>query len=312
MFAKPKNVSIDTGLASMFELSQLRCFVAVAETLHFGRAAAHLNMTQPPLSRQIQLLEREVGTTLLERSSRAVRLTPAGRVFLPEARRILRLSESAIRWTQRVWRGEAGTLRIGFTAASGYGFLPDLMVHMRDTMPEVDVVLREMVTSAQVEALASGVLDVGFVRPPVDLRQFRGRDLDQEPFVVAIPAGMPLAERESIELKDLDGAPFIMFSPDAARYFHDLLMAAFDRAQVLPRIVHQVGQMHSMLALVDAGFGCALVCEAATRLRFPNVEFRPIKLDPTTVSKLSLMWRPENDNPVLSRFLETSLTLGRR
>lgn len=293
----------------MFELSQLRCFVAVAETLHFGQAATQLNMTQPPLSRQVQLLEREVGATLLERNSRSVRLTPAGRVFLPEARRILRLSESAIRWTQRVWRGEGGTLRIGFTAASGYGMLPDLMMRMRDAMPEVDVVLREMVTSAQIEALASGVLDIGFVRPPVNLRQFQSREYLAEPFVAAVPADSALATKDVIGLADLDDVPFIMFSPDAARYFHDLLVAAFDRAEVLPRIVHQVGQMHSMLALVDAGFGSALVPEAATRLRFPNVEFREASLDATTVARMNLIWRADYENPALGRFLQTCISM---
>jgi DNA-binding transcriptional LysR family regulator len=289
----------------MFELSQLRCFVAVAEYLHFGQAAAHLGMTQPPLSRQIQLLEHEIGTSLFERSSRSVRITPAGRVFLPEAQRILRLSESARRWTQRVWRGEAGTLRIGFTAASGYGMLPDLMLRMRDAMPDVDVVLREMVTSAQVEALGSEVLDIGFVRPPVDLRKFAFTEYLTEPLIAAMPADDPLAAQEAVGLQDLQEKPFLMYSPDAARYFHDLLSALFARAQITPRIVHQVGQMHSMLALVDAGFGVAMVPEAAARLRFPNVVFRPMPEIADWTSKLNLIWRPENENPALARFLET-------
>ncbi|WBO20728.1 LysR family transcriptional regulator [Sphingomonas abietis] len=288
----------------MFEMSQLRCFVAVAEQLHFGHAAASLNMTQPPLSRQIQLLERAVGAPLLERSSRSVRLTPAGRVFLPEARRILRLSESAIRWTQRVWRGEAGTLRIGFTAASGYGMLPDLMSRMRDAMPDVDVVLREMVTSAQVEALAGGMLDVGFVRPPVDLRRFSSRTYLVEKFVLAVPAGHALDGRSSVDITTLHDQPFIMFSPDAARYFHDILTDLFDRTRIQPRVVHQVGQMHSMLGLVDAGFGVAILPEAATRLHFRHVEYRPIHADVEIDARLELIWMADNDNPALARFLD--------
>lgn len=287
----------------MFELSQLRCFVAVSEYLHFGQAAAHLNMTQPPLSRQVQLLEREIGTPLFERSSRSVKLTPAGRVFLPEAQRILRLSESARRWTQRVWHGEAGTLRIGFTAASGYGMLPDLMLKIRDAMPDVDIVLREMVTNAQVEALGSGVLDVGFIRPPVDLRKFEFREYLSEPLVAAIPEGDPLAEQSEIRLEDLQQKPFIMYSPDAARYFHDLLSALFAQSHIAPRIVHQVGQMHSMLALVDAGFGVAMLPEAASRLRFPKVLFRPMPGIAHWTAKLDLIWRPDNENPALAPFL---------
>lgn len=261
-------------------------------------------MTQPPLSRQIQLLEREVGVPLLERNSRAVRLTPAGRVFLPEARRILRLSESAMRWTRRVWHGSAGTLRIGFTAASGYGVLPDLMLRMQDMMPDVDVVLREMVSSAQIEALNSGILDIGFIRPPVDTRKFSFHEYLTEPFVAAIPSGHALSDKAQIDLGDIHDKPFVMYSPDAARYFHDILTALFDQAQIAPRIVHQVGQMHSMLALADAGFGMALVPETATRLRFPNILFRPIPAIADWPAKLNLIWRTENENPALARFLE--------
>lgn len=286
----------------MFELSQLRCFVAVAEQLHFGHAAAQLNMTQPPLSRQIQLLERAVGAPLLERNSRSVKLTPAGRVFLPEARRILRLSESAVRWTQRVWRGEAGTLRIGFTAASGYGMLPDLMTRMRDLMPDVDVVLREMVTSAQVEALADGLLDVGFVRPPVNFRQFASFTYLVEKMVVAVPREGAFTARSPVEVTALHDQPFIMFSPDAARYFHDLLTELFDRARIRPKVVHQVGQMHSMLALVDAGFGMALVPEAAARLQFPRVQYLPLATEHEISTRLELIWSRDNDNPALQTF----------
>jgi DNA-binding transcriptional LysR family regulator len=297
----------DTDLGLMFELSQLRCFVAVADHLHFGQAAAHLNMTQPPLSRQVQLLEREVGAPLLERNSRSVRLTPAGRVFLPEARRILRLSESAMRWTRRVWHGEAGTLRIGFTAASGYGMLADLMLRVRDAMPDVDVVLREMVTSQQVEALGSDLLDIGFVRPPVDTRKFAFREYLSERLIAAIPADDPLAGCDDIALGDLQDRPFIMYSPDAARYFHDLLTTIFAQHQIAPHIVHQVGQMHSMLALVDAGFGVALLPEAAARLRFPRVVFRPVPAIRDWSAKVSLIWRPDNENPAIARFLATCI-----
>src|SRR5690606_25154416 len=130
----------------MFELSQLRCFVAVAEELHFGRAAQRLNMTQPPLSRQVQLLERILGVVLLDRTSRSVRLTPAGRSFLIEARRILRLAETASLTTRRIASGEEGRVAIGFTAASGYSFLPQLVELSRTRLPGVDLALREMVT----------------------------------------------------------------------------------------------------------------------------------------------------------------------
>lgn len=287
----------------MLELSQLRCFVAVADQLNFSRAAAQLNMTQPPLSRQVQLLEREIGVLLLERNNRSVKLTPAGRIFLPEARRILRLSDDAVRWTQRVWQGTAGTLRIGFTAASGYGMLPDLMARVRDRMPDVDIVLREMVSSTQVEALTSDLLDVGFVRPPVNARMFESHRYLSEDIVVALPKGHDLARREAIGLADLNGRPFIMYSPEVASYFHDLLRNMFDQARVQPRVVHQVAQMHSMLALVDARFGAAVVPAAAMRLHFPNVVFRPLGDDHPWQAHLEVVWSRQNDNPALKHFL---------
>src|SRR3954462_8135985 len=121
----------------MFELSQLRCFVAAAEELHFGRAAQRLNMTQSPLSRQIQLLERILGLTLLERTSRNVALTPAGRVFLIEARRIVRLAESAALSARRVAHGEAGRIAIGFTAVSGYSLIPQIVAQARASLPHI-------------------------------------------------------------------------------------------------------------------------------------------------------------------------------
>ncbi len=287
----------------MFGLHQLRCFVAVADHLHFGQAASQLNMTQPPLSRQIQLLEREIGVPLFDRTSRSVRLTPAGRVFLPEAKRILRLSESAMKWTRRVWRGEAGTLRIGFTAASGYGMLPGLIRQLRGIMPNVDLVLREMVTRLQIEALDSGVLDLGFMRPSVDLRRFAVREHATEAMVVALPAGEATTAPPALPVSDLQDRPFIMYSPDNALYFHDLVTALLDEHQVQPKVVEQVGQIHSMLALVDAGFGAALVPETAARLHFPAVAFRPLADGASPPVRLNAVWRDENDNPALARFL---------
>src|ERR1700691_4091693 len=139
----------DTGIESVFTLSQLAGFVAVAEELHFGRAAARLHLTQPPLSRQIMLLEQEVGVTLLDRSGRTVRLTPAGRVFLPEARRILRLADESTLAVRRIPAGDGGTLTIGFTAVSVHGYVQSFLRRVGERLPHVDLVLRELVTSGQ-------------------------------------------------------------------------------------------------------------------------------------------------------------------
>lgn len=289
----------------MFELSHLRCFVAVAEELHFGRAAARLNMTQPPLSRQIMLLERELDAQLLQRSSRVVTLTPVGRIFLPEARRIVRLSESAVSWTKRVWRGEAGTLRIGFTAASGYSRVPDLVAALRQELPDVDVVLREMVTAQQMDGLTNGVLDIGLLRPLTDSSRFETRHFPPEALLAALPSHDPLCCKARLTLSDLHRRAFVTYSPDASQYFHDLSVALFYRGRVQPEIMQQVGQIHTLIALVAAGLGLGLVPESASRLKLEGVEFRPIETDPARPVELVMAWNPESENPTLHAFLRT-------
>jgi DNA-binding transcriptional LysR family regulator len=288
----------------MFELSQLRCFVAAADELHFGRAAARLNMTQPPLSRQIQLLERSVGVTLLERTSRSVRVTPAGRAFLIEARRILKLSESAASKAWKISAGKAGSLSIGFTAASGYNFLPKVIRLMRAQMPNVELALKEMVSGEQMEGLLTGRIDFGLFRPPIDRRELEALRVLEEPLVAAIGSEDPRAKKKSLRLEDFDKKPFIMYSTDGARYFHDLVTVLLNRAQVNPANVHYMTQIHSILALVSAGLGAAMVPEAAQSLHFDGVTFRVIKTKPERPVELYLVWHKDSDNGVMREFLE--------
>jgi DNA-binding transcriptional LysR family regulator len=288
----------------MFELSQLRCFVAVAEELHFGRAATRLHMTQPPLSRQIQLLEHQLGTQLLERSSRNVKLSRAGRSFLPEARTILRLSEAAALRARRVSQGEAGSVTIGFTASSGYRFLPELIAVCRERLPDVDLTLKEMVTMEQVEALTAGRLDIALLRPPAAIEDFESRCVAREPLVAALPKTHVLARGRELKLGDFDHAPFVMYTPMEARYFHDMVVSTFSRAGVHPRYTQYTSQIHSILALVRAGLGLALVPEAAISLRFEGVVFRRVqKLQPARPVELFVAWKRDNDNPALQRIL---------
>lgn len=287
----------------MFDFSQLRCFAAVAEELHFGRAAARLNMTQPPLSRQIQVLERVLDVQLLERTSRSVRLTAAGRSFLPEAQRILRLAETATHVTRQVAAGRAGVLKLGFTAASAYDVLPRLVTALRRALPDVTLALREMVSRDQVEELLAGRLDAALVRPPIvhpDLIAVRAL---AEPLVVALPAGNPLAARADLAPGDLGGEPFIAYAPNEARYFHDLILGLLAEAAVEPRIVQWMTQIHSILALVRADLGIALVPAAAERLRFEGVAFRPLVLPAPRPAELVLAWRRDADEPLIARLV---------
>ncbi len=298
------NASINNELASMFDIMQLRCFVAVAEELHFGRAAARLNMTQPPLSRQIQVLERIIDAPLLERTSRAVRLTPAGRSFLPEAKRILKLAASASSTAKRIAAGKTGGIKIGFTAGGAYSFLPQLVTAMRRRVPEVDLSLKEMVSVDQIEALGSGEIDVGLLRPPVGRPELEALRVVAEPLVAAVPAGHPLASRPSLALSDLDGQPFIMYAPYESRYFYDLLVSEFARAKVLPRYVQHLSQIHSILSLVRAGLGLAMVPETADGLRMEGVLLRPLRIKAPRPVEMFLVWRRDGDNPLLPTVVE--------
>lgn len=291
----------------MFEFNHLRCFVAVAEELHFGRAAKRLNMTQPPLSRQIQLLEHLLDARLFDRSNRRVALTPSGRAFLPEARRLLQLAEGAAMSIRRIGSGDAGTVTIGFTAASGYEFLPRIVRTLRERLSNVDVVLREAVTSAQLDALASGRLDIALVRPPVRRATFRSRIVLKEPMVVALAERHRLTEREAIELTELEGEPVISYSPFEARYFHDLVLGQFGAAGIQPAIAQHVSQIHSVLALVRIGLGLALVPEAARQLRFEGVAYRPITGPGEGLAQLAAVWRTDGENPAADRALEVLL-----
>jgi len=296
----------------MLEFSQLRGFVVLAEELHFGRAAARLHMTQPPLSRQIQLLERQIGVQLLERSSRRVQLTRAGRSFLPEARAILRLIESASLAVRRTACGEAGSVTMGFTAASGYRFLPGLIVMCRERMPDIDLTLKEMVTMEQIEALDSGRLDIALLRPHAANTDFESRCVVREALVAALPHTHPLARGRLPRLKDFDRAPFLTYSPVEARYFHDLVAGTFSRVGVHPYYTQHVSQVHSILALVKAGLGAALVPEAAMHLRFEGVVFRPVReIRAQRPVELLMAWKRDNDNPALPNVIDRCLDCSR-
>lgn len=283
----------------MFELSQLRCFVAVAEELHFGRAAVRLNMTQPPLSRQIQILERILDVALLERSNRTVRLTPAGHSFLAEARRLLKLAESAALLAKRVAKGKAGSINIGFTAASAYSFVPRLVAACRRELPEVEIALKEMVSGDQLKRLDAGEIDVGLLRPPVPRSGLKAFRVSAEPMIAAVPAEHPLARAESIPLDALAAEPFISYAPYEARYFHDLVVELFTRASLMPDYVQHLAQVHSILAMVHSGVGVAMVPEAAVSLHFSGVVLRPLALPGQRMAELYFVSRESNDNPLL-------------
>lgn len=286
----------------MYSLDQLRGFVAVAEELHFGRAAERLNMTQPPLSRQIQKLERAIGVQLFERDNRRVVLTPAGAAFLNEARKLLTLAQHAPDRARRISEGSAGVVRIGFTAASTFGLLGALLNEIAQRYPDIDVELEEMVTREQTAALAAGEVDLGLARPPFDPDEFDSRLLYREPIVVALPTGHKLAGlNRPLRGDDLNHQNLIMHSPTQARYFYDLLAGVVSHTQA--NIVHTVTQILTMISLVSAGRGIALVPQSAMALGIEGVEYVEMGGFPEDPVELHAIWRKGVRNPALNRIL---------
>jgi DNA-binding transcriptional LysR family regulator len=286
----------------MYTLEQLRGFVAVAEELHFGRAAERLNMTQPPLSRQVQNLERAIGVQLLDRTNRRVTLTPAGAVFLAEARRLLMHAEAAPDLARRISSGSAGTVRIGFTMASSYGVLPALLQAMSSALPDVDIDLYEMVTNEQIAALHAGEIDLGLARPPFDAETFGSHLLQREEMLVAVPAGHRLVALDRpVEPADLTNEPLIMHSPLRARYFYDLVVSLVPIAH--QNVVHTVSQILTMVLLVSAGRGIAFVPAATRRLGIAGVEYLPIRGPVADPVELHLLWARDSRHPVLRQAL---------
>jgi len=285
-----------------YTLDQLRCLVAVAEELHFGRAAARLRMTQPPLSRQIQKLEAAVDAQLLDRDNRRVSLTPAGEAFLAEARRILALADTAPGLARRVSSGTRGVVRLGFTAASTFDVLGRLLTVVARELPEVYVDLFEMVTREQVAALSADELDLGLARPPFDTTTFASRPLVREALLLAVPVHHRLAGLDRpAAAGDLAGEPLILHSQHRAKYFYDLVVSVMPIAQ--ENVVHSVSQILTMLWLVAAGRGIAFVPASATRLGIPGVAHVALATPVPEPVELHLLWTRHSGNPALKRVL---------
>ncbi|MBL8925146.1 MAG: LysR family transcriptional regulator [Pseudonocardia sp.] len=294
-----------------FTLEQLRGFVAVADELHFGRAAARLRMTQPPLSRQIQKLERNVGAQLLERDNRRVVLTAAGAVFLSEARRLLALAQAAPTLARRVSSGSTGLVRIAFTAVAAYGALGDVLAVLGRELPDVDVDLYEMVTRDQVQAVLDEEIDLGLARPPFDDETLDSRPLQREALVVALPTGHRLlAIGRALDGADLAGEPMIMYSATKARYFYDLVVGLIPVTH--ENVVHSVSQILTMVWLVAAGRGIGVVPASATRLGIAGVEYVPLHTPVRDPVELNALWLRGSRNPALGqavRVLERSFPI---
>lgn len=299
-------------------LDQVRCFIAVAEELHFGRAADRLIMTQPPLSRQIQKLEKSVGARLLERDNRGVKLTGAGAAFLDEAYRLLNLVEGAGDLARRVDAGSAGVVRLGFTAVSAISILGPLLRQLTADLPDVDVLLSERVSLAQVDGIRRGELDIGLARPPFDISLLESRVVLREPLMAVVPVGHPLAAlKRPLTPQDFDGEHVIGYHPEQSRYFYELSVRFLANAR--PQIEQRVHQVLTVLLLVAADRGLGLAPTSVTSLAVPGIVFKRLvhgggdtahDADPERPVELYAVWSRESVSPVVRRVLDVILAVG--
>ena len=288
------------------ELRQLRYFVAVAEELHFRRAAERLHISQPPLSQQIRSLEDELGFALLVRTRRRVQLTPAGEAFLRDARAILAELEGAVAAAQRIDAGQTGRLRIGFVGSALLSIVPGTVERFRSSRPGVAIELRERSTVDQLRAVAAGVIDVGLVRPPIeDEAGLRAETVLRERTVAALPVGHPLAALQRVPMRRLAAEPLVLFPRAQAPGFHDLLIEALAGAGGGPRVIQYAPEMLTIIGLVAAGTGVSLVPASVSRLSLDGVAYRPVTGAPR--SELVAITRAGEDSALVRAFVAEAM-----
>ncbi|MBM7367850.1 LysR family transcriptional regulator [Gordonia hydrophobica] len=285
------------------ELRHLRYYVAVAEECHFGRAAQRLHIAQPPLSQQIKQLEEDLGVTLLNRSTRRVELTAAGQRYLERAKEILASVDAAADEAVRIAGGEIGRVSIGFTGSATYHLLPAMARRLRAELPDIDLDLHgEMLTPQQAAALHDGVIDLGFLRPPVHDRRLRYEVVGAEPMVAVVPHSHPLATRTSLEVADLEHEVFVAYSGFNRSVVFEVVIDACQRAGFRPVIRHEVGETATLVSFVAAGLGVALVPQSVQQLQITGAVYVPLAGEVPTV-ELAMAMRDEPPSPDLERVL---------
>jgi DNA-binding transcriptional LysR family regulator len=286
------------------ELRHLRYFIAVAEELHFSKAAERLHIAQPPLSQQIQQLEAELGVQLFHRKTkRQVQLTEAGKVFLQEAYQLLMQLETAVALTQRIGRGQTGQLRIGFTSLVIYDLLPLILQQFHEQFQEVELVLRELTTSQQEQALRDSLIHVGFAHPPLEDDTLSYQCIHKQTLVVALPSTHSLAQTEHISVQSLLGEPLIMFPRYLAPGLYDCIMSLFQQANFPPRITQEAIQMQTIIGLVSARMGVAITPSSLQNLQRAGVAYRHL-LEQVPVIETAIIWQQSTLTPLVENFLQ--------
>jgi len=297
----------------MVDLRQFRQFIAVAETLSFRGAAERLRMAQPPLTTAVKRIESELGVKLFDRTSRVVRLTEPGRVFLEEARRTLAQAERAAESTRRAAQGLVGNLRVTFVPSIAHDILPRILRAFRQDHPRVHLELGEAPSGRQGEALRNDLADLGLLVPPVpDSAGLIVEPVLHQDLVAAIPAGHPLARLKTIRLADMRDEPWILSPPLQAPGFYSRIATACGKAGFSPRVIQQAVQMDTILGLIAGGLGVCLVPGLLVYQR-EGIVFRQVKGPGTPVRyQIAAAWRRNDTNPALAAFRQTTHSIMRQ
>ncbi|CAH1654376.1 DNA-binding transcriptional regulator, LysR family [Hyphomicrobiales bacterium] len=289
------------------DVRQLRCFIAVAEELHFGRAAERLGVAPPALSRQISALEDELGVGLLTRTTRQVAMTRAGLIMLEEAKGILVKMEHASRAVREASLASGKVLRVGAIDAASSSFVPEALVAFRARFPGIEIKFVEAMTAALVQMLEAGKLDLALTRPPRKPTDCVFEILRVERPIVVLHENHPLAAREHLTMLDLVGEPFVVPSKRIRPYAYDLVMAYFESVGSVPNVTIEATEKPAMMSAVAAGLGMALAPDWVSRLSFPGVTMRRLRgalLDPPPPGALvGVSWRPQQKLPARDDFL---------
>jgi DNA-binding transcriptional LysR family regulator len=288
------------------ELRLLRYFTVVAEELHFGRAAERLHLTQPALSKQIIVLEQELGVSLLTRTKRRVQLTVAGQVFLEQAKQLLAQAENAIKLTKRTAHGEVGQLTIGFSTTATYTILPTLLKQFRDRFPEVELKLQSLATEAQVAALNDRTIDLAFLHPPIDARGLQLHPLLEEQFLVVLPKDHPFVNYTKIPADALANEAFLIHPRHEGPALYDGFIHVCQQLGFKPNIVQETISLQTRICLVAAGVGITFVSECVEPAVGSNVVCRPLTNVPITL-QFAAAWRQDFVSPTLREFLTVLL-----
>jgi DNA-binding transcriptional LysR family regulator len=292
------------------ELKHLRSFLAVAEHLHFRRAAETIHLSEPALSVQIRTLEEEMGVQLFVRDRRKTLLTPAGQAFFEDAREMVVRSERAVARARRAALGQVGTLRVGFVSTAAALLIPPLVMRFREIYPDVELDLRNVLTADQVMQLSDGRLDVGLLRLPITAQeQIETTILHREPFILLLPASHPLARKRPLRLQELSAANFVMYARKQAPAFHDRILGILNEAGFSPHVVQEASEMHTLVALVAAGLGVALAPSSVQLLHhLPGVMVRklPRGLPP---SEIAVAVRKHDASGTTQLFVDLALAI---